>query len=77
MFDVGSGFVGSVVGDNNGGASIPAQCCDPLHGFLLGLVVTLAVLDVHQVVDDDDGWEGVPHFHVGLQLHGDVGPGDG
>lgn len=77
VFYVGAGFVGCVVGDNNGGASIPTQCCDPLHGFLLGLVVTLAVLYVHQVVDNDDGWEGVPHFHVGLQFHGDVCPCDG
>ena len=77
VFDVGAGFVGGVVGDNKGGASIPAQCCDPLHGFLLGLIVGFAVLDVHQVVDDNEWWEGVPHFHVGLEFHGDVGPGDG
>lgn len=77
VFDVGAGFVGCVVGDNNGGASIPTQCCDPLHGFLLGLVVGFAVLDVHQVVDDDEWWEGVPHFHVGLEFHGDVCPCDG
>ena len=77
VFNIGAGFVGGVVCDNNGGSGIPAQCCDPLHGFLLCLVVGFAVLDVHQVVDNNDGWEGVPHFHVGLEFHGDVDPGDG
>ena len=65
------------MGDDEGAARLAGERSDELHGLHLRLVVVLAAVQVHEVVDHDDGRIAVVQLHLSLQFSLQGREGDG